>query len=270
MKKSLNCLASLSFRRIIPLFIILAVVTTSCQIPFIGQKPPCGQSVLQIGETTYQIKETKTKSDGSLKIPSNIPDIAYWINQTDTNLVFALSPTPENLALQNINPEQAIVTWENCNSSTYILTAPQAGVPDMDTLLDQSFSGITIFVQDSNSGFVIHGEFIGEEIQVFDTPDPSEMLAEISLLETIPSADKTTIKVNVSVANYGQANITLTSNDVSLLIRDSIFMPLTSEPTLPIEIAPGATETISFAFAFPNAPGATLKVFSAEYELEGY
>lgn len=250
------------------LSLVFALLVTACEFPGTGPEPPCGESVLEIGNTTYQIQEIKTKADGSLKIPSNSPGIAYWIDQTKTNHVFALSAEAENFILQNDPPEQAILTWENCNSSTYTLSAPQAGVPDMNTLLDQSFSGVTIFVQDDNSGFFIRGEFIGEEIQAFDTPDPSEMLAEISLLETVPSADKTTIKVSVSILNYGKSNIALTSSDVSLLIGDSTTTPLNSEPALPKEISPGTTERLSFTFAYPNVPGATLKVFSAEYELE--
>jgi len=269
MNKAITRPSLLSPMRAIPFLLGIMLLITSCDFKSLWQKPPCGKSVLQIGDTTYQIKETRTKADGSLKISSNTPDIAYWVNQTNTNLVFALSPTAENLSLQNTNPDKAIVTWANCNSSTYTLSAPQAGVSDMNTLLDQSFSGITIFVQNEAGDFMIRGEFIGEEIQAFDTPDPSAIQAEISLLETIPSADKTTIKVNVSITNYGQ-NITLTSNDVSLLIHDSISMPLGSEPALPKEIASGATETFSFTFTYPNTPGATLKVFSAEYELEGY
>jgi hypothetical protein len=190
------------------------------------------------------------------------------VNQTEVNYIFALSPTPENLALQKTQPKEATVKWENCNSSTYTLSTPQAGVPGMTSLLDQSFSGITIFIQDDNNGFVIRGEFIGEEIQVFDTPDPSEIQAEISLLETIPSTDKKTLKVSVSIANYGQSAITLTADEISLLANGSAAAPLTSDPALPKEIASGATENFAFTFAYPAAPGATLKILSVEYELE--
>jgi hypothetical protein len=251
----------------VSVIVLLAMVMSSCQLPFLGEKPPCGQSVLKIGETTYQIKEVKTRSDGSLNISSKTSGVAYWIDQTQTNYVFALSPTSENLALQNENPSDAKLTWSNCNSSSYILFTPQVGVPDVTTLLDQSFSGITIFVQ-GNNGFVIHGELAGEEIQTFNTPDPSSIQAEISLLETIPSADKTTLTVKVSIANYGQDSIALTPNDVSLSLRDSVAAAITSEPALPKEIASGTTETFSFTFSYPPESGATLKVLSVEYELE--
>jgi hypothetical protein len=245
------------------------ILLTGCQLPF-GEKPPCGQSVLQVGERTYQIKEIETRADGTLNVPGNKVGIAYWVNQTATNQVFALSPTPENLALQTTNPEQATVTWANCNSSTYTLAAAQAGVPDMTTLLDQSFSGITIYVEQDGSGFVIRGEFMGEEIQAFDTPDPNSIQAEISLLETIPAADRSTLTVSVSITNVGQAGITLTTNDVALLLNETRSQPSQSDPALPKEIAPGATETFHFTFDYPAAPGATLHVLTVEYELEGY
>jgi hypothetical protein len=260
-----------AFLRFVALLTVLTLFTASCQFPSFGKKPPCGQSILQIGDVTYQIKETKTKSDGSLKISSNTPDIAYWVNQTDTNQVFALSPTTENLALQNTTPDKAVVTWANCNSSTYTLSAPQTGLPDMNTLLDQSVSGITILVQNGNTGFVIHGEFMGEEIQAFDTPDPSSIQAEISLLETTTSTDGKTIRVQVSILNNGQAPITLSASDVSLTPENATAVALeTSEPALPKEIKVGATETLYLTFPRPTTPSATVKIFSAEYELDGY
>jgi hypothetical protein len=271
MKNSHIRFSIFSFLRFALLLTTLTLFTASCQFPSFGEKTPCGQSTLQIGQTIYQIKETKTKSDGSLKISSNTPDIAYWVNQTDTNQVFALSPASKNLALQNTNPDKAVVTWANCNSSTYTLSAPQTGLPDMNTLLDQSFSGITIFVQNGNDGFVIHGELMGEEIQAFNTPDPSSIQAEISLLETTTSADGKTIRVEVSILNNGQAPITLSISDVSLTPENATAVALeASEPALPKEIKVGATETIYLTFPRPATPTATLKIFSIEYELDGY
>ena len=36
------------------------------------------------------------------------------------------------------------------------------------------------------------------------------------------------------------------------------------------EIAPGVTETIYFTFPRPSSPTATLKIFTVEYDIEGY
>src|SRR4030095_7825890 len=127
--------------RLYIVFILFALGVTACRF---GEKPPCDQSVLKIGTNTYQIKSIETKKDGTLKIPSDTPDKAYWVDKTEINYVFALSPTENNLALQNSlqMDESASITWENCNTVTFKLSAPQVGVPDRSSLLDQSTSGI--------------------------------------------------------------------------------------------------------------------------------
>jgi hypothetical protein len=266
-------LTFLTFRS--SLFLVLVLLTTSCQFLGFGRKSPCDESTLKIGENTYQIKTIKPKSDGSLKIPSNKPDVAYWIEGTNTNYVFGLSPTDNNLTLQSsLHGEETVtVTWENCNSITFKLSAPQMGVPDNLTLLDQSVSGITLFVQPSaaSAGFVVKGELSEETIKVFNTPDTSEMQAEISLLGTSSSDDGKNITVEISIMNYGQSPITLSVSDVSLTSGNNASVaPDISEPSLPKEIQPAATETIHFTFPHPSSATATIKIFNAEYELEGY
>jgi hypothetical protein len=90
-------------------------------------------------------------------------------------------------------------------------------------------------------------------------------------LETTTSADGTTIKVSVSIQNYGAAAFTLSTSDVSLTQQDGTSLNMvSSEPPLPKEIAPGATETIYFTFPRPASPTATLKIFTVEYDIEGY
>jgi hypothetical protein len=258
------------------LLLTFVLIATSCQFPgFRQNQTTCGSSVLKIGESTYQIKTIKPKEDGSLKIPSNKPDIAYWIEGTNKNYVFALSPTENNLALQNSlqGQEEATITWDNCNSTTYKLSAPQAGIPDNNTLLDQSVSGLTLFVQlnSSSAGFLIKGELSEETINAFNTPNSSEVQAEISLLDTSTSDDGKNISVAISVMNYGQSTITLSANDI-LLTSDGNkpIAPGNVEPSLPKEIQPGTTETFHIIFPRPSSATVTLKIFNAEYDLEGY
>lgn len=146
-------------------------------------------------------------------------------------------------------------------------------MPDNPTLLDQSASGVTLFVQRSVSseGFVIKGELAEETITVFNTPNPSEMQAEISFLGTNLSDDGTSIKVGVSVQNFGQIPITITTSDVSATNRDGTPLVIfSSTPLLPKEIAPGKTETFYFTFPRPSSQTATIKIFEIEYKLEGY
>jgi hypothetical protein len=140
-------------------------------------------------------------------------------------------------------------------------------------LLDQSVSEITIFVQpdSATAGFVVKGKLMGETITTFNTPDTTAIQAEVSLLETTTSTDGKTIRVSISILNNGGSPITLSNSDVSLTPESAAAMALeSSEPALPKEIKVGATETLYLTFARPSTPTATLKVFSAEYELEGY
>jgi len=231
----------------------------------------CDENTLKIGAATYRVETIPPPTGGTLNIPPDTAGAAYWIQGTESNPVFALSPAAENLALQNSQGEQVIFTRENCNATSYTLAAAQAGLPDMPTLLDQSASGITIFVQASDGGgFVMRGELTGEEIKEFESPDVTAVQAEISLLETTTSADQTTIQVKVSILNTGKIPLTLTAKDVALLVDSAITAPQRSEPVLPREVATGATETFTFTFARPTTTTAILKILSIEYDLEGY
>jgi len=230
---------------------------------------------LVLGSRSFEIRTLKPGSDGSLVVPRNHPERAYWVEGTQINLVFGLSPVIDNLSLVSaLKPEAAAtVTWASCNTVTYSLSAPLQGLPDNASLLDQSTSQITIFIpgETASSGTVIQGELLEETITAFNTPDASALQAEISLLETATSPDGSTLTVGISIYNYGQRAITLSTSDVSLTSETaSPLAPVRVEPLLPIEIEPGTTETVYFMFPRPSATNATLKIFTVEYELEGY
>ncbi len=277
---------SLAPRRIIAFillgFIILALIAgltflrpqVTSLVAGLFPKVGCSPSLV-INTSSFQMKTIKPGSDGSLVVPANQPDRAYWVDGTDTNLVFGLSAVPDNLSLvSSLNPAAtAAVTWANCNTASYNLSAPLQGLPDNTSLLDQSISQITIFIpgKTASSGMVVHGMLQGETITTFATPDYSSLQAEISLLDTATSSDGTTITVGVSINNTGQKAITVNASDVSLTPANSAAVALLkSDPGLPKEIAPGGTETIYFTFSRPGTPTATLKVLGVEYDLEGY
>ena len=204
-------------------------------------------------------------------------DIAYWVDATDTNYVFVLSPTPDNLSLISslTAGNTAKATWSNCNSTTYNLFAPEQSPTSVSTLFDQSTVGITIFIPSdpSTANLVVRGELTEEQLSTINTPalGSSEIQAEISLLETTTSSDGTSIRVGVSILNYGTALFMVSAGDVSLTQQDGTSLAMTSsEPPLPTEIDPRSTETIYFTFPRPASPTATLKIFTIEYEIEGY
>ena len=239
--------------------------------------PDCGSPTLVLGTATFQIQNITPAPDGSLAVPPDTSGIAYWVEGTDTNYVFVLSPTPDNLALMSTITvgSTAEATWQNCNSTTYGLSAPQQGSLNASISPDQSIDGITIFFQTdgSGAGFVFNGELTEEQISTINTPDlgGSDIQAEISLLETTTSADGTTIRVGVSILNYGTAAFTLSARDVSLMQQDGTPLVMArSEPPLPKEVGAGSTETIYFTFPRPASPTAILKILTIEYDIEGY
>jgi hypothetical protein len=239
--------------------------------------PDCGPPTLVLGATTLQIQTINPVADGPLSVPPDTSDIAYWVEGTDTNYVFVLSPTPNNLGLQTVLKIGDLVTiyLANCNVISFAVSAIEPKQLSDPTLLDQSISGMSLFVQtdSSGAGFVVKGEIPEETISVLDTPRPDEsgILAEVSLLETSTSPDGTTIKLGVSILNYGQTTFTVSSSNVSLTPQDAAPLILaSSEPSLPKEINPGSIETFIFTFPRPSTQIATLKIFTVEYDIKGY
>ena len=272
--------------------LLLSFILSGCQLLQNGLQPPavtetpfiptlfvptpdCGTPTLVLGSSTFQIETIQPAADGTLSIPSDKTGVAYWMDGTNSNYTFVLSPTAENLAIlpNLVAGSTAKVTWSDCNSTTYSLSAPQQGSFNSAALPDQSVDGITIFFQTDPSGAAsfFTGELTEEQISTFNTPVPGDIQAEISLLETTTSPDGGSIRVGVSMQNYGSAAFTLSATDVTLTQPDGTPIGmLSSEPPLPKEIAPGATETIYFFFYRPASPTATLKLLTVEYELEGY
>lgn len=256
------------------LLAILAFFMMSCQLwSLLTYTPPCGQPVLSLAERDFAVKTIKANSSALPKIPQNTPNNAYWVDGTTSPYVFLLSPAADNLSLGDIlkGGEQASIVWANCDLVSFILETPRQEVLNVPALLDQSSSGLVIAIQSdpAAAGWVIRGELVGGEIQDIRTPKPEDVLAEVSLLGTALSQDGSQLKLSVSIVNFGQNTITVNSEDVSLLAGGAAETPLSSEPALPREIAPGAAETFTFTFAHPAAPEATLRVFDVELMLEG-
>ena len=260
---------------------IFQLITPATQTPVIPTMfvptPDCGSPTFVLGSTTFQVQTINPAPDGTLVVPADGSATAYWVEGTDTKAVFVLSSTPENLALLSTITDGSVakVTLANCNSTTYNLFAPEQSPASVSTLLDGSTSGITVILlsDPSTASIFVRGELTEEQLSTINTPvlGGSEIQAEISLLETTPSSDGATIRIGISIQNYGATAFALSVNDVSLIQPDAT--PLTmvnSEPVLPKEIGPGATETIYVTFPRPTSPTATLKIFGIEYELEGY
>jgi len=239
--------------------------------------PDCGEPTLTLGATSLPIEAIDLAEDGSIPLPAGQPGVAYWVAGTETNYIFGLSPTPDNLAL--LTPlksgDEATIVWKNCNSTQYTLSAPEQAVPDDTALLDQSISGVTVFLRSGSPGmgYLVRGELAGEHLEVIETPAPDAagVQAEVELLETTTSPDQATISVGVSIYNYGGSTFEVTIEDVSLNPENAQpFAPINSEPALPIEIKPGKSQTIYFTFPRPMSDTAVFRIFTIEYDLDGY
>lgn len=254
------------------LCVFMAVSATGC-----WKKSPAGQNckaTLLLGSTQYAIQVVKPERDGKLTIPKNYPYRAYWVEGTEINAVYGLSPTTTSLTLQTSlkTGDEVTVTLKNCNSTKYSISTITSGAPETAALLDQSFSGITIFARSSAAaGFVIRGDLLEETITHFNTPNPAEIQAEVSLLETTSSEDGKALIVSISILNTGQTALTLNTEDVFLVAQDAAAgVPQSAEPALPAEIKAGASQSFSFTFPKPSTLAVTIKVFSVEFELDGY
>jgi hypothetical protein len=240
-----------------------------------GQTPACDKSTLQLATASWRIEPIQLSADGSVNVPAGNHDAAYWINDLESNSVFALSPSPENFAKLKAlqGGEEARVIWDNCKSATFTLFSLQVGAPSKKVFADQTSLGIVVYVPEtsSTSGLLVLGVRAEETIKASGTAKArsNEINAEISLLAASTSADKTTIQVEISIFNYGAAPITFSESDISLIPEGASPLALSrSDPELPQDILPVEGKLFSLIFPRPAVATATLKIFTIEYGLE--
>jgi len=225
-------------------------------------------------------------------VPQDTSGIAYRVEGTDLSPVFVLSPTAQNLSIVSTITlgTEATTTWSDCSAARYRVSAHEPGAFDGSALPAGSQKGLTVYfpIDASGAGFVFRAELTAElpapatEMAtptsvtpsiVIPTPVPVEpsVPAEISLLETTTAPDGGSIKISVSIRNYGETPLTISREDASLIQPDGEVLPLAgSIPGLPRELDPGDTATIDLIFARPSTPTTTLKIFTGEYTIEGY
>jgi hypothetical protein len=237
--------------------------------------PACVESSLTLGTASYRIQPIKPIQDKIAAVPKDAADIAYWVQGTNVNYVFALSDAPLNLALkQSLKPGDPVtIEWANCNSSSYTLqnVVPYAG-QDAE-LLDQSTSQVTVLLRPGSAAdsFVLRGELIGESLTNFEPPASGSggIQAEISLGDTVVAPDGQTITVGASVHNIGPAAFSIKKKNVSLTSGDGLAAAFVgADPALPRKIGPDETVTFGFNFARPAGSQAAFKLFDAELDVE--
>jgi hypothetical protein len=235
----------------------------------------CAAPSLVLGTVTYRVQNTQLNTDGTVSVPPDSNGTIYWVEGTDLEYRFMLSPTVENLNLITSLPEgsSATVTWADCSSMTFTLSAPQPGDFGITYLPEQSTASILIFLQldPTGEGFMVGGSLAEEVISVLNTPAPDEsgVLAEIGLMDM--TSDGSTVTLTVSVYNFGSEPFTLSAENVALTPAGGLPLEMArSSPRLPERIDPAETETFTFTFPRPSTPASTLRVFTVEYDVEGY
>lgn len=243
-----------------------AVKLTATALP---SPTPCVPN-LRVGSQTFPIHRLSANPDGTLPLPADQNQVAFTASDPNSPvLAFAFSPTTENLArISAWQPgTQVLVTWLSCSTAVYQLTSVTAGA------IPPTGAELTITVGDPSggAGLTALGQLVGEEILAPPTPPAGEVQAEISLLDTTISTDGSALLVSLSILNTGAEPVVLNSADVSLTAADGAPQPPSqSAPPLPLNLQPGAAETVGFTFARPAAPEAVLKIWTVEFSLEGY
>ena len=122
----------------------------------------CGSETLMVGSTTFQVQDLTPAPDGPFTVPADTSGVAYLSETPEGNYLIILSPTPDNISLQTtLTPENtAKITWADCSSRTFSLSAPEPNSANISTLPTQLTSGLTIFFQTdtSGNGVIVRGE----------------------------------------------------------------------------------------------------------------
>jgi hypothetical protein len=237
--------------------------------------PACVEPRLTVGSASYRIETLARGADGSVNVPAEKPDAAYWIEGTSPHYILALSPTSDSLAAASaLKPGDPIqIVWADCGEENYVVQSTEISQPNDPALFNPPPSGVTLFIQASQDSpvFVVQG--VRPESLIPETPAPTaenEIQADITFLGDKISEDGKTVQIGVQILNRGSTPITLRNEDISLTpdVEGAQPIPLLGvEPALPVEIQPGAAGTFYLTFVKPDINIAVLRIldFSSDY-----
>ncbi|HSL43694.1 MAG TPA: hypothetical protein VK897_09700 [Anaerolineales bacterium] len=188
----------------------------------------CHPSTLVLGETTFQIQILPLGPDGLSNLPINTAGIAYWVDGTQTNPVFVLSPTPKNLAVVSTIDlgSQATATWADCTVVRYPVTAHEPGA--FGIAVQQ---GITVFfpIDASGAGFVFTAALTGEPDHVLNRPTPAiQNTQSAHVTNTISPSPENTLPPSPAIANAPFVESTMepvATDSVSSSVEDLSSVP---------------------------------------------
>jgi hypothetical protein len=235
--------------------------------------PQCVRPTLTLGKSTYPLDVITLTPQGALPTPSGAAGSAWWVSDTFSPFVFLLKPGLGSPDLStSLKPgDPMVVQWADCGREVFVLTNIQPGSPDAQVLLAQAGPGMAVIVQPDGSlpGYVINGQRHG--LINPPTPEPTiegAIMVDITFEGTGLSADQKTLQTSLTITNRGANPITMTTEDLSLTAEgQEPLSPFSVEPTLPQEIQPGGSLSLTITFTNPGGNTAVLKVLDTTVDL---
>jgi hypothetical protein len=262
-------------KKTLAIFLLLAFAISSCESLLFNSHvtpaptPQCIQPTLTLGALNYRIEPVTRPANSFPNIPKRKKDVAYWVEDTTVNYVFALSPTKDNLALNSVLKagDPAIISWADCSKDEYTVKSVETAQTNDLKLFDQSTGGLTIYVQTNDSALVIHGERpLAQPAETAAATSENTTQLNIQFSDLTPPDDKS-VKIGLEITNEGSQTITLTNQDISLTSDNNAeVFPLITEPALPQDIPPGGTLSMAVTFPKPAANSAVLRIINLTFD----
>jgi PAS domain-containing protein len=229
---------------------------------------------LHIAGQAFAVQSIPPAPTGNWRLPADAGQ-AFWVEGTNRHAYVLLPANPANRALlQSLQVgDTAAFTNRRCNTTVFSLGQVTQGVPDPAGQLDQNSTRITLYVPAAAEfpGILLEGSQQGEELRRASTPDPDAQLLEISFEGILTSSNDSAVTFRVIITNTAKNPVQIHPADASLTPEGTGPLDvLSAEPGLPLELKAGAAQEIRITFPHPSIPSATLKVFNAEFAVDGY
>lgn len=265
---------ALGFLLLIGGSVLLRGVAAGHPVAIPTSTPARCELALEIAGTAFPVQAIPPAPTGNWKLPADEGQ-ALWVEGTNRHAFFLLPPNPANQALlQSLHGgDRAAFTNRRCITTLFSLGQYTEGVPDPAGQLDQNSTRVTVYLPAASGfpGYVLEGSQQGEEMRRVSTPNPDTQLLEISFEGTLSSSNDSAVTLRVKIQNNAKNSVQIDAADAALTPTGTGPLDvLAAEPGLPLQIKPGAAQEIRITFPHPSMPSATLKVFNAEFPVDGY
>lgn len=231
---------------------------------------PCGEPKLLLGDLTLRVASAAPGEGGVLPAAPQEADVALWVEGSQPNYLMLLN-VAHRATLAALQPGAPVsVMWGDCSKEEYVLQEISERASLRLAELNQSRAGVALFIplDASGRGWLLQSARPEPPTQAApEAAEPAGLQADIVFLETIPSADGQTLRLVLEITNTAAAPLALAAQDFSLAPDGAPEQPpLSAEPALPLEIAPGASLRLTLVFPHPGGDSALfrLKDFTAD------